>query len=709
MKRKSFLLFLGIIFILFFAFDLQRFLTLDFVKTQLDTFKQQASDQPILAALIYLTIYIVSVTFSFPGAAVLTLLGGAIFGLWLGTVLVSVASTIGATLAFLGTRWLLGDYVRKKWQQKWKEIEAGFQKEGPFYLLTLRLIPIVPFFLVNILMGVTPIRWTSYVFVSWIGMLPGTMAYVNAGEQLSTLTSLKGILSPSFLGATVVLAILPFLAKSLVANFKNRKLYGPYKRPKKFDFNIIVIGGGSAGLVTSYIAAAVKAKVALIEKHKMGGDCLNTGCVPSKALLRTAKFMAEVRNCKDLGIQSVETHFEFSEVMKRVHHLIAKIEPHDSVERYQGLGVDCIQGEAQIISPFEVKVNGKVLTTKNIVIATGAAPRIPAVPGLSEIPYLTSENLWNLKTLPKKLLVVGGGAIGCEMAQAFTLLGSQVTLVESADRLLRREDPEVSELIQEQFKKQGMDLKLGFKLARFDKNSSSAVLQDPQNKEISVLFDQVLIASGRKSRLDGFGLENLKIETNNGEIVLDPFLRTNYPNIFACGDVIGKYQFTHGAAHEAWFVAVNALFSPLKKFKIHYKAFPWVTYTLPEVARVGLNETEAEEQNISYEVTNYNLAELDRAITDSEAHGFVKVITVKGKDQILGATIVGAHAGDMLPEFVLAMRWGLGLNKILSTIHSYPTLAEANKYAAGMWRKNHAPKTVLNWLEKIHRFRRQGL
>ncbi len=709
MQRRLFLGLLGVVFICFFVFDLQRYFALDFVKTQLDTFRQYNQSQPATTALIYLIIYIISVTFSFPGAAVLTLLGGAIFGLGWGTVLVSFASTVGATLAFLGTRWLLGDYVREKWQQKWKEVEQGFQKEGPFYLLTLRLIPIVPFFLVNILMGVTPIRWTSYVFFSWIGMLPGTIAYVNAGEQLSTLTSLSGILSPSFIGATVVLGIVPFLAKAVITALKNRKLYAGFKKPKKYDFNIVVIGGGSAGLVTSYIAAAVKAKVALIEKHKMGGDCLNTGCVPSKALLRTAKFMAELRSCQELGIKKVDVQFEFSDVMKRVHSLIAQIEPHDSIDRYQSLGVDCITGEAQIISPYEVKVNGKILTTKNIVIATGASPRIPAVPGLSEISYLTSENLWNLKELPKKLLVVGGGAIGCEMAQAFTLLGSQVTLVEGTERILVREDPEVSGLIQEQFKKQGMDLKMGCQLTRFDKASMTAVVQDQQKKEISIPFDHVLIASGRKSQLSGFGLENLKVETVNGELVLDPFMRTNYPNIFACGDVIGRYQFTHGAAHEAWFVAVNALFSPLKKFKIHYKAFPWVTYTLPEVARVGLNETEAKAQKIDYEVTSYDLAELDRAITDSEAHGFVKVITPKNKDQILGATIVGAHAGDMLPEFVLAMRWGLGLNKILSTVHPYPTLAEANKYAAGMWRKKHAPEKVLSWLEKVHRFRRQGL
>lgn len=709
MQRRVFLVLLGIVFICFFKFDLQQYLALDYVKAQLDTFRQYNQNQPVTTALIYLIIYIISVTFSFPGAAVLTLLGGAVFGLFWGTILVSVASTVGATLAFLGTRWLLGDYVREKWHQKWKEVEQGFQKEGPFYLLTLRLIPIVPFFLVNILMGVTPIRWTAYVFFSWIGMLPGTMAYVNAGEQLSTLTSLRGILSPSFIGATIVLGVVPFLAKAVITSFKNRKLYAGFKKPKKFDFNIVVIGGGSAGLVTAYIAAAVKAKVALIEKHKMGGDCLNTGCVPSKALLRTAKFMAEVRNCQDLGIKKVDTQFDFSDVIKRVHSLIAQIEPHDSVERYQSLGVDCIKGNAQIISPYEVKVNGQVLTTKNIVIATGASPRIPAVPGLSEIPYLTSENLWDLKELPKKLLVVGGGAIGCEMAQAFTLLGSEVTLVEGADRILQREDAEVSELLQAQFKKQGMDLKAGCRLIRFDKNLKTAVLEDQNKKEISVPFDQVLIASGRKPRLEGFGLENLKIETQKGDLILDPFMRTNYPNIFACGDVIGRYQFTHGAAHEAWFVAVNALFSPLKKFKIHYKAFPSVTYTLPEVARVGINEIEAKAQKLDYEVTCYDLAELDRAITDSEAHGFVKVITPKGKDRILGATIVGAHAGDMLQEFTLAMRWGLGLNKILSTIHPYPTLAEANKYAAGMWRKKHAPEKVLSWLEKVHRFRRQGL
>jgi dihydrolipoamide dehydrogenase len=505
-----------------------------------------------------------------------------------------------------------------------------------------------------------------------------------------------------------LLGIFPLVAKKGVAIVKARKVLANYSRPQKFDYNLVVIGAGSAGLVTSYIAAAVRAKVALIEKHKMGGDCLYTGCVPSKALLRSAKMLSYARRHADFGFKRGDIEFDFADVMERVQSIIKKVEPHDSVERYTELGVDCIQGEAKITSPYTVEVNDRVLTARNIVVATGARPFVPPIAGLDKISYLTSDNVWQIRTLPRRLVILGGGPIGCELSQAFARFGSQVTQVEMAPRILLREDEEISELVKTKFEQEGVRVLTGHRAKEVRVDGGQKILIcDNDGQDVPIEFDEILVAVGRVANTKGFGLEELGVEiARNGTIETDEFLRTNYPNIFCAGDVAGPYQFTHTAAHQAWYASVNALFGGFKSFRTDYRVIPWATYTDPEVARVGINELEARENGVDYEVTTYGMDDLDRAIADSEDHGLVKVLTKPGSDKILGVTIAGSHASDIIAEYILAMKHGLGLNKILGTIHIYPTLAEANKFAAGQWKKAHAPEKILGWMERYHGWRR---
>ncbi len=473
----------------------------------------------------------------------------------------------------------------------------------------------------------------------------------------------------------------------------------------KYEANLVVIGAGSGGLVSAYIAAAVNAKVILVERAKMGGDCLNTGCVPSKALIRAAKACYQAKKAQEFGISVGDVQVDFAQVMDRVQRVVAEVEPHDSVERYTDLGVECVLGEARILSPHEVQVGDRKITTKNIIVATGARPAVPPIEGLAVLDYLTSDNLWALRELPKRLLVVGGGPIGCELAQAFSRLGSDVTIVDMADKLLPRSDKDISERIEEQFKSENINLMLGAKLKHF---SAGSAVVDIDGREQTVPFDKVLIAVGRQANTQGFGLQELAITLNpNGTVAVDPYMRTNVKNIFACGDVAGPYQFTHTASHQAWYASVNALFSGIKKFKADYSTIPWVIFTDPEVAHVGASENELKEQNVDYEKVVYDLSDLDRAIADGENHGLVKVLMKRGKDKILGATIVGSHSGELITEFVTAMKNGHGLNKILGTIHSYPTWSEANKYAAGVWKKSNAPQGILALLKRFHNFRRR--
>jgi pyruvate/2-oxoglutarate dehydrogenase complex dihydrolipoamide dehydrogenase (E3) component/uncharacterized membrane protein YdjX (TVP38/TMEM64 family) len=701
----------GVAIAAFFAFDLGQYLNLGTLKEHQAAIQGFQAGQPLLSIAIYFLVYVVATALSLPGAALLTLAGGAVFGLLWGTLIVSFASTIGATLAFLMSRFLLRDWVESRFGQRLTAIDQGVRREGAFYLFTLRLVPVFPFFLINLLFGLTGMKARTFYWVSQIGMLAGTVVYVNAGTQLGKLESLSGILSPALLGSFVLLGIFPLIARRIVEVVRRNRVYAKWKKPARFDRNIVVIGGGSAGLVTAYIGAAVKARVTLVERHKLGGDCLNTGCVPSKALIRSARLLSHMARSKEFGIASARADFDFAAVMERVQTVIRTIEPHDSAERYTGLGVDVVHGSARIVSPWEVEVtradgDTQRLTTRSIVIATGARPFVPPIPGIEEVGYLTSDNVWELRELPRRLIVLGGGPIGCELTQAFARFGARVTQVEMAPRIMMREDPEISEMVAQRFRGEGIAVLVNHRAARFViENGEKILIADNQGQDVRIPFDAVLVAVGRAANLTGFGLEELGIPTGR-TVDINEFLQTSYPNIYAAGDVAGPFQFTHTAAHQAWYAAVNALFDPLRKFKADYSVIPWATFVEPEVARVGLNELEAREKGIPCEVTTYGIDDLDRAIADGEAHGLIKVLTVPGKDKILGVTIAGDHAGDLIAEFVLAMKQGIGLNGILGTIHIYPTLAEANKYVAGNWKKAHAPVRLLAWVERFHAWRR---
>jgi pyruvate/2-oxoglutarate dehydrogenase complex dihydrolipoamide dehydrogenase (E3) component/uncharacterized membrane protein YdjX (TVP38/TMEM64 family) len=715
MKKIGIVLIIGFAVIGFFAFDVHHLLTLDNIKAQQNELVHWRDSSPLLASTVFFLIYVAVTALSLPGAAIMTLAGGGFFGLWWGFLLISFASSVGATLAFLVARYLLRDAVQRRFGNRLGAINRGVEREGSFYLFTLRLVPVFPFFLINILMGLTPIKTLTFYWVSQLGMLPGTLVYTNAGTQLAKLDSLSGILSLPLLASFALLGIFPLAAKRTLDWFKGQRVYRTYTKPKSFDRNLIVIGGGAAGLVSAYIGAAVKAKVTLVESHKMGGDCLNYGCVPSKSLIRTAKLVHQLTHGQQYGLRDTSVEFRFQEVMERVHRIIKTVEPHDSVERYTKLGVEVLQGYARIVDPWTVEISmvdgaKHHLTTRSIIIAAGAAPIVPTLPGMEESGYLTSDTMWEAlrhwQQVPERLVIIGGGPIGCELAQAFARLGARVTQVDRGGRLLKREDEEVSAFVKKSLEQDGVRVLTASKVLRVDnsKDGQALVIGRDGNEE-RLEFDILLCAVGRAARLAGYGLEELGIPVAK-TVATNEYLATLYPNIYAAGDVAGPFQFTHVAGHQAWYAAVNALFGDFKKFRVDYSVIPWTTFVDPEVARVGLNEQEAREKGIAYEVTRFGIDDLDRAIADSAAHGFIKVLTVPGRDRILGVTIVGEHGGDLLAEFVLAMKHGLGLNKILGTIHTYPTLAEANKYAAGEWKRAHAPARVLQWLSRYHKWRR---
>ncbi|HEV7735737.1 MAG TPA: FAD-dependent oxidoreductase [Candidatus Binatia bacterium] len=681
-------------------------LTLQNLKARQAELSAWVTANPWRSAGVFFLVYVAVAAASIPGAAVMTLAAGALFGVLEGLVLVSFASTIGASLAFLVARFVLRDGLRARYRERLERIDAGIERDGAFYLFTLRLVPVFPFFLVNLLAGLTPIALGTFYWVSQLGMLPGTLAYVYAGTQLARISSVRDVLSPGLLGAFIILGVLPLAMRWVTRWLAARRVYERFTKPGRFDYNVIVIGAGSAGLVSAYIASTVKARVALIEKHRMGGDCLNTGCVPSKALLRTARLLAEARDSRRYGVRAMTAEFDFADAMERVQRVVTAIEPHDSVERYRKMGVDVVLGEARLISPWEIEVDGRCLSARSIVLATGARPLVPALPGLDAIAYLTSDTLWGLRVLPTRMVVLGGGPVGCELTQAFARFGSAVTVVEMAPRLLPREDADAASAVETRLRAEGVEVAAGHRAVRVEPGQLVCE-RIADHAEVTFAFDAILVALGRQANVEGFGLDTLGVRlTERHTIEADGLLRTNFPNIHVCGDATGPFQFTHVASHQAWFATVNALIAPYWSFPVDYRVIPWATFTEPEVARVGLSEDEARERKIDVEVTRYGLDDLDRAIADGTDTGFVKVLTPPGKDTILGATIVGAHAADLLAEFVLAMKHGLGLNKLLGTIHTYPTMAEANKFAAGAWKRAHAPQGALRWAERFFTWRR---
>ena len=714
---KRLLLFAGLIalIIVWHYSGLGQYLTFANLTQHRDDLLRIYTDHPVTVLAAFFAIYVLLTALSVPGAALLTLAAGAVFGLERGFLVVSFASAFGATLAFLSSRYLLRDTVQTRFGERLKGINDGIARDGAFYLLSLRLAPVFPFFLVNLLMGLTPIRTWTFYWVSQIGMLLGTLVYVNAGTQLATIQGPGDVVSPALLGSFLALSLLPWLGKWLAGLIRRRRLYARWPRPRRFDRNLVVIGGGAAGLVSAYIAATARASVTLVEAGKMGGDCLNFGCVPSKALIRAARAADEMRRADRFGFAPVEPRLDFSVVMRRIHGVIAQIEPHDSVERYTALGVDVVKGYARIVDPWTVEItrdDGTIqrLTSRAIVIAAGAEPLVPDMPGLDGSGYLTSDTLWDafarLDAIPRRIVVLGGGPIGCELAQALARLGADVSQIERGPRLLRREDEDAASVLLAAQHAAGVTVLTGHSAVRVEAEADGKVLVAVHDgTEHRIPFDALIVAVGRKARLSGYGLEDLGIETAR-TVVTDQWLATVYPNIYAAGDVAGPYQFTHTASHQAWYASVNALFGQVWRFKADYRVIPWTTFTDPEVARVGLNEQDAASSGTQVEVTRYPLHELDRAIADGASEGFVKVLTVPGKDRILGVTIVGQHAGELLAEYVLAMKHGLGLNKLLGTIHTYPTMAEANKFAAGEWKRQHAPEWALRLAQRYHVWRR---
>ncbi|MCP9927737.1 FAD-dependent oxidoreductase [Cyanobium sp. CH-040] len=705
---------------LFFGLGLHRQLTLEGLQRAHSALLERRAQSPLPVAAAYMAIYVLVTALSLPGAAVLTLAGGAIFGLGLGTLLVSFASSLGALLAFLVARTLLRDLVRRRFGRQLAPIEAGVARDGVLYLLSLRLAPVFPFFLVNLLMALTPMRAASFYLTSQLGMLPGTLVYVNAGTQLAQLRGLGGILSPPLLGSLLLLALFPWLAKAATRRWQTWRLYRPWRRPRRFDRNLIVIGAGAAGLVTSYIAATVKARVTLVERAAMGGDCLNTGCVPSKALISSARLAARMRRADRYGLEPVEPRLSVRQVFARVAAKVEAIAPHDSVERYEGLGVEVLRGQARLLDPWTVAIQDpegqeRKLTAPSIVLATGAEPVVPDWPGIDAVPLLTSETVWSwlgsCALERPRLAVLGGGPIGCELAQALAQLGLPITQIQRSERLLKKEDADAAAEVQRALEADGVTLLMGATVLGFERESGPqgavTVRVRQGEQERAIACDAVLCALGRRARLTGYGLEELGIPTG-ATVTTNAFLQTNYPNIYAAGDVAGPFQFIHTAAHQAWYAAVNALFGNLRAFKVDDRVIPRTTFTEPQVATVGLTEAEARAQGVAVDVTRFPLHDLDRAIVESAEQGFVKVLTQPGGDRILGATIVGEHAGELLAEIVLAMKWGLGLGRIFATIHAYPTLAEANKYAAGVWKKQRVPHHLMPWLRRYHAWRRRG-
>ena len=712
MKRLLIIAALAALVAAYFFFGLGDYLTVEGIKQVAGDVGAYYERNPAQVIAGFFLVYVAVAAASLPGAAVMTLAAGALFGVLVGTIIVSFASTLGATLAFLASRYVLRDGIEARFGERLRTVNQGLERDGAFYLFTIRMIPLFPFFVVNLVMGLTRIGTWTFAWVSQVGMLLGTIVYVNAGTQLARIDSLSGIASPAVLASFALLGIAPWFAKAIIGWIKRRKVYAGFNRPKSFDRNLVVIGAGSAGLVSALIAATVKAKVTLVEANKMGGDCLNTGCVPSKALIKSAKVAEQMRHADRYGITPTEPDIPFGQTIERVMQAIRTIEPHDSVERYTGLGVDVVEGYGKVVDPWTVEIARKDgvtqrLTTRGIVIAAGAEPFVPPIPGLEQSNYLTSDTMWDafakMEHAPARIAVLGGGPIGCELSQALARLGSRVTQVEMAQRVLGREDDEVSALAQASLEASGVEVLTGHRAARVE---PGRLIADRDDSEVAIEFDVLIVAVGRAARLTGYGLEDIGIDTTK-TVVTDDFLATRFPNIYAAGDVAGPYQFTHTASHQAWFASVNALFGQFKRFKADYRVIPAVTFLDPEIARVGLNEREAREQGVEYEVTRYELDGLDRAIAESERRGFVKVLTPPGKDTILGATIVGAHAGELLAEYVLAMKHKLGLNKILGTIHSYPTMAEANKFAAGEWKKKHKPEALLALVEKYHAWRRR--
>ena len=495
--------------------------------------------------------------------------------------------------------------------------------------------------------------------------------------------------------------------QELVANVHPSEWVNPEPTGR---YNIVVIGAGTAGLITSIIAASLGAKVALIEKHLMGGDCLNVGCVPSKGVIRSARAWADLRKATEFGLHiSAGVKYDFGAVMTRMRKLRARISRNDSARRYAKLGVDVYVGSGRFLGFDTVQVEGpagnRILTFVKAAVCTGARAAVPDTPGLQEAGYLTNETVFSLTELPQRLGVIGAGPIGCELAQAFARFGSQVYLIESTHGILPHEDRDAAEIVQQQMLRDGVKLRCCAKHLKVEKlDGGKRLTVDSHGQQYDVIVDEILIGVGRTPNVEKIGLETAGVSHDKNGIRVNARLQSSNPKIFAAGDVCSRYKFTHAADAMAQIVIQNALFPhPLSLGYANADALvmPWCTFTEPEVAHVGMYEKEAKEKGIEVETYTYKLDEVDRAILDGEDEGFARVHIKKGTDKILGATIVAAHAGEMIGEFSVAMRAGAGAKTIAGTIHPYPTQAEVNKKVINLWRKAHFTQRTKSLLAKL--------
>jgi pyruvate/2-oxoglutarate dehydrogenase complex dihydrolipoamide dehydrogenase (E3) component len=471
------------------------------------------------------------------------------------------------------------------------------------------------------------------------------------------------------------------------------------------EYDLCVVGGGSAGLSVAAGAALLGARVALIEKHRLGGECLYSGCVPSKALLRTAQVASIIHGAQHFGLSARLDPPALSAVMTHVQDVIAAIAPHDSPERFRGLGVNVIEGAASFTDRNHVAVNGQVFSARRFVIATGSAPAIPPIPGLNRVPYLTNATIFGLREAVPRLAVIGGGPIGVELAQAFARLGSEVCLLEAVPRILPQEDADVAEVLEEQLRREGVKLITGARIEEINSLANGGIrvmYLDADQSRQEYLASHLLVATGRRPVIEGLGLDLTGVRCERGALLVDARLRTTQRHIYACGDVIGPYRFTHMSEHQAGVVLRNALLH--LRARAETRVVPWCTFTEPEVARVGLSEADAQRQGVQYQAYRVPFTRVDRAHTDGETAGFAKLLT-SPHGRILGAAIVGPHAGELIQEFALAISRGLKAADVSASIHLYPALAQINRFVADERLKQRLTPSARRWLRRLFRLR----
>lgn len=684
---------------------------LDDLRATVAAVRARVDAHPAAAAGLFALAYVAVTALSLPLALWLTLAGGALFGHGIGIPLVALSATAGATLAFLAARHLLRDAVTRRFADRMAAIDRGVARDGWRYLLSLRLVPAIPFFAVNLAMGLTAMPLRSYVVATFVGMLPATAIYVNAGVALGRLRSPSDILTLPAAGSLVLLAALPWVARIGAGVLHRSRPAGRWTRPRRFDRNLIVIGAGAAGLVASLTAATARARVTLVEAGRMGGECLNTGCVPSKALLASARAAEAQRRGPRFGLAPAPVVVDFPAVMRRVAGVIAAIAPHDSAERYRSLGAEVLAGRARLVDPWTVEIalaaGGTTRrSARHIVIATGSAPVVPAIEGLTTTPHVTTDTLWDrlaqMDAAPARMAILGGGAVGVELGQALQRLGSAVTLIEAGPRLLPREDPEAVALVTGRLEAEGVRILTETRAlsAAPEGDGARIELAGPAGRE-SLRCDLLLVATGRRPRLDGIGLDDLG---------LDPADPGAWPeSLILAGDADGGPQLTHRAGASGWATAMRALAAPFWRPAVPEDGVARVVFTDPELASCGLSEAEARARGLAVETTRFDLGTLDRALADGDGdgEGIVKVLTRAGSDRILGTTIVGPHASDLAGLVVLAMRRRIGLGALQSVPFAYPTYPEALGRTGGQWRLQRLSPRLLGLAQRWNDLRRR--